>query len=177
MTDHVDSLIDNVLEREGGFVDHPDDRGGPTNMGITQRTLAEFFGRAVSTEEVRDLSRATARAIYRANYWQGPGFAGLHLPPVIAELVFDAGVHHGPHQATRMLQRAAGTTDDGIIGPFTQEAVMTSDLIPLAAGFLAERAEFFGQLITRDPTQAAFAHGWMRRLGEMIRLIPEATER
>ncbi|WP_018875281.1 glycoside hydrolase family 108 protein [Thioalkalivibrio sp. ALJ8] len=176
MTDHVDQLIDNVLQREGGFVDHPDDRGGPTNMGITQRTLAEFFGRDVSTEEVRDLSRETARSIYRANYWNGPGFAGLHLPPVIAELVFDAGVHHGPHQATRMLQRAAGVGDDGIIGPITTEAVAKADTIALAAGLCAERAVFFGRLITRDHSQAAFAHGWLRRLGEMIRLIPEATE-
>ncbi|WP_017941704.1 glycoside hydrolase family 108 protein [Thioalkalivibrio sp. ALE6] len=176
MIDHVDQLIDRILEREGGFVDHPDDRGGPTNMGITQGTLSEYFGRQATVDEVRKLRQDTARAIYRDRYWHKPGFHSLELPTALADMVLDAGVHHGPYQATRMLQRAAGTTDDGIIGPLTQEAVLTSDLIPLAAGFLAERAEFFGQLITRDPSQAAFAHGWMRRLGKLMRQIPEVIE-
>ena len=65
----VECIINEVIERfEGGYSNHPADRGGPTNMGITQATLSEYLGRPASVDEVRSLSRAQAVAIYRSRW-------------------------------------------------------------------------------------------------------------
>ena len=170
----IEHLIDRVIAREGGYVNHPDDRGGPTNMGITQATLASYRGRVVSVDDVRGLSRAEAIAIYRQNYWVRPGFVNLVTSQAVVEMLFDAAVHHGPGTAIRMLQRAAEVVDDGVLGPMTRRAVAGYPSRRLAARFVAERAEELGRIVTARPSQAAFAHGWLRRLGEFIRLIPEA---
>jgi lysozyme family protein len=66
MTTTDDAILAAILRREGGFVNHPADRGGPTHYGITQATLQAWRGRAVSEEDVRALSVEEAKAIYRA---------------------------------------------------------------------------------------------------------------
>jgi lysozyme family protein len=60
VADKIDAMFDDVLRREGGFVDHPADRGGPTKYGITQRTLGHYLGRAVDRAEVEALGRPLA---------------------------------------------------------------------------------------------------------------------
>lgn len=99
----IDDLIEMLLRREGGFVDHPDDRGGPTNFGITQATArAAGYGAAM-----RDLPRSTAADIYRKRYWHETGFDRVNaLAPRIAAELFDTGVNMGPAVATGFLQRA-----------------------------------------------------------------------
>lgn len=169
----IDSIICRVIAREGGFVDHPADRGGPTNMGITQATLAHWRGKPVTAQEVKDLGRDEAVALYRRNYWSGPGLDTLGLNEIAADMVFDTAVHHGPRTAIRLLQRAAGVKDDGLIGPITRRAVADAPARQMAARFIAKRAEVLGRIISRKHSQAAFAHGWFRRLGAFIRLIPE----
>ncbi|MHC9348171.1 glycosyl hydrolase 108 family protein, partial [Clostridium perfringens] len=69
----IDTLLDELIAREGGYVDHPADRGGPTNMGITLG-VARANGFA---GDMRRLPPATARTIYRQLYWDGPGYAAV----------------------------------------------------------------------------------------------------
>ncbi len=103
MIDIATALLDNLLVKEGGFVDHPDDRGGPTNFGITQ-TVALAAG---WTGSMRDLPRERALGIYRRRYWTLPCFdtVAMITPKVAAEL-FDTGVNMGPGVAVAFLQRA-----------------------------------------------------------------------
>ncbi|MDZ7789743.1 MAG: glycosyl hydrolase 108 family protein [Xanthomonadales bacterium] len=165
----IDRFIDRLLVREGGYVDHPADRGGPTNYGITQGTLTDWRGEPVGAAEVQDLTAEEARGIYRDRYWTGPGFDRLvDLPPLITEFLFDTGVHSGPRTAIRMLQRAAGVTDDGLLGPVTRAAVSRTTPRRLAARLITHRGVFLGELIGRDPTQEAFRDGWANRLAEFI---------
>lgn len=168
MSDAIDEMIDALLVREGGYVNHKADKGGPTNMGITQATLSNYRGKPVSIDDVRNLDEAEARAIYRQNYWIAPGFDALGLPPLAQEMLFDAGVNHGPKNAVKQLQSAVGVPADGIIGPMTRNAIAGADAERLPARMIAERVEFFGRIITRSPSQAVFAHGWMRRCKEFI---------
>ncbi len=99
----IDDLIEMLLRREGGFVDHPDDRGGPTNFGITEAT-ARAAGYAGA---MRDLPRSLAADIYRKRYWRDTGFDRVNaLMPRIAAELFDTGVNMGPAVATGFLQRA-----------------------------------------------------------------------
>ena len=168
----IHGLIDRLIQREGGYVYHPADRGGPTNMGITIRTLASWRDREITEEDVINLSRQEAVAIYFEEYWSEPGFEALEMPPVLNEMVFDAAVHHGVHGATRLLQSASGVGVDGKIGPQTRKSVLEASSVELASAFMAARVSLIGSIITRQPSQAVFAHGWMNRMGEFIKMIP-----
>ena len=127
----IERLLDELIDREGGYVNHPDDRGGPTRYGITEAVArAHGYGgpiRALPVEE--------ARAIYRRIYWLRPGFEKIATrAPAIAAELFDTGVNMGPAVAVTFLQRAltalnrGGTdypdlTPDGRVGPATARAL------------------------------------------------------
>lgn len=168
---NIKQLIDDILRREGGFVNHAADRGGATNYGITQETLASWRGRSVSVDEVRDLTEDEAREIYAARYVVEPRFADIEDED-LAALVVDCGVNHGTNRATQWLQQAAGVTVDGQVGPVTLAAVNGKNGHTLFRAVLAERCRFYGKLITRDPSQAPFAAGWMARVAEFIEETP-----
>lgn len=169
MSPEVLAMINRVISREGGdkFTNHPADKGGPTKFGITQNTLKEWRQKDVSVDEVVLLTIDEARKIYYHNYFVTPGFD--KFPPQIQELLFDAAVNHGVYGATVQLQKAVGVTADGVIGPKTLEAIAKMDYGKLWRSLLAERLSYYGKIITNNPSQAVFAHGWMNRVGELLR--------
>ena len=151
--------VERVLAHEGGFVDHPKDPGGATNFGITERVARAWGYRGT----MRNLSRGMAIDIYRENYWNA--IQGDKLPGAVAFQVLDAAVNHGPGNAIRWLQRAAGVADDGRFGPITLAAVKRADTADLALVFGAIRLEFYASLST-FPT---FGRGWTRRFAGNLR--------
>lgn len=168
----VDDLLDGIIEREGGYVDHPADRGGPTNYGITLATFNEALAdpdyALHPSSTIKGLSKSEAKAIYAAKYLIKPKIIAI-APPLLCAFVFDCAVHHGPATAIKWLQRAAGAEDDGRIGPATLARVNA----PYAEAYLlnaviAQRLQHFGRLITKDPSQAVFAHGWMNRVAGLM---------
>jgi lysozyme family protein len=167
-------LISKVIDREGGFVNHPADRGGPTNMGVTQATLASYRGKQVTVEDVRNLGREEVEKIFYEKYWVGSGFVGLNRSVIIEEMLLDAAVHHGPVGAAKLLQLAVGALPDGKIGPETRKAVDAVQSPRLAAAFIAERVAKLGRIITNDSSQAVFAAGWMNRMKGFIKIGPMA---
>ncbi len=119
----IDALIDDILVREGGFVDHPADRGGPTHYGITQATLSRWRQQPVTVQDVQALTLEEARAIYRHDYIERPGF--LRIPDErLRALLVDWGVHSGPQTAIRALQRVLGVRLDGVLGPQTLASLL-----------------------------------------------------
>jgi lysozyme family protein len=103
MTREIDRLITDLIEREGGYVDHPHDRGGPTKFGITAATAAAngYHGR------MRSFPRALAHEIYETRYWTAPAFDQVaKIVPRVAEEMFDSGVNMGPAVSAAFLQRA-----------------------------------------------------------------------
>jgi lysozyme family protein len=162
-----DAIIEEILKREGGFVDHPADKGGPTNHGITQVTLALWRGHEVTVEEVRDLSEGEARDIYVELYIQRPGLFRI-ANDRLRGLMIDSAVNHGIKRAIKMLQWSLGVIPDGVIGPATIKALFAADMNKLYARVCAERARLYGSIITRNPSQAVFAKGWMNRLASFI---------
>ena len=165
----VDELLDEVIAREGGFVHHPADRGGPTKFGITQQTLSAWLGRPATVDEVRTLDEETAREIYVARYLAGPRIDTL--PPEIVPQVFDMAVNHGPRQAVRILQEVLGLAGwrvdvDGVVGPETRRAAIEAQeqMGPFLANAIADqRANFYRRLIAANPSQRVFLRGWLRR--------------
>lgn len=110
-----------TLGHEGGWSDHPADPGRATMKGVTIGVFGAFKGRKVSKDELRNISGADLRAIYRRDYWDK--VRGDDLPPGVDMAVFDAAVNSGPAQAARWLQRSVGAAADGKIGPETLRLV------------------------------------------------------
>ncbi len=175
----IDTILDEIIRREGGYVNHPADRGGPTNFGITAQTLGEWrkLGRPASAAEVQALTKDEARALYRQQYITGPGFEAI-THPALLHLLVDTAVHSGPKRAeagqsgpkraVQWLQAALGVTADGIIGPKTRAALAIADQGVLYSKVLGQRLRHLGRLTTHDPKQSAFAAGWMNRMAEFV---------
>ena len=179
----VDGLIDALIDREGGYVDHPADRGGPTCFGITE-AVARANGYAGA---MRQLPRSEAAAIYRRLYWLRPRFdeVAKRSAGLAAEL-FDTGVNMGPAVAVTFLQRALTAlnrsgkdypdlTPDGRVGPATLAALdaflavrgRTSGETVLLRALEALQGERYLRLAERRPANEAFLYGWLaNRIGE-----------
>jgi lysozyme family protein len=128
-TTHVVPMLG---QAEGGYVDHPSDRGGPTNHGITEEVARRFGYKG----PMRDLPLATALRIYDWQYVRGPGFdriARLSVP--IAKELVDTGVNMGVAVAGEFFQRAlnglnarqthyADVVVDGKVGAASRAAFM-----------------------------------------------------
>lgn len=127
----IDRIIDDLIEREGGYSDNPDDAGGPTCWGITE-AVARRNG---YTGEMRDLPRSVAEAIYRRQYVTGPRFHEVAvLDAGLGEELVDTGVNMGVAVAARMLQRSLNGLNrqqrdypdlqaDGVLGEQTLAAL------------------------------------------------------
>jgi len=178
MANHIDKILDDIIQREGGFVNHPADRGGPTKYGITLPTLREYWklkygrSRTPNITDVKNLTETEARDIYTALYIEAPGFDVL---PSIAmqEAIIDAGVNHGVGAATKFLQHALNLlgetlTVDGIIGPKTLTAANKYPPDLITTLLLAERAKFYGAILRTNKSQLVFAAGWFNRFGNVL---------
>ncbi len=163
-----DILID-LLRREGGFVNDPVDRGGATNMGVTIHTLRahniDVDGDGdIDVQDVQELDFSLVKQIYRDKYWI-PSNAEQLLADV-QPIYFDMVVHHGPANAARILQRAAGIKADGIVGPVTIAHSFTTPIKKI----VGERILFLAGIVHSDRTQHRFWHGWLHRALEFLNL-------
>lgn len=173
----ADRLIDELIEREGGFVNHPADRGGPTRFGITEAVArAHGYSGAMAM-----LPRDEAAAIYRRLYWLRPRFDEIakRAPEVAAEL-FDTGANMGPAVAITFLQRALTALNrngkdypdlvpDGRAGPrtlaaldgFLQARGRRGGQTVLLRALEALQGERYLRLAERRPANEAFLYGWL----------------
>jgi lysozyme family protein len=179
----IDALIDEVIGREGGFSDHPADRGGPTRWGVTER-VARAHGYA---GDMRGFPRTSAVAIYRRMYWLRPAYHRIaERAPTIAAELFDTGVNMGPAVATGFLQRALNALNrggrdypdvatDGKVGPRTLAALDgflavrgKGGLTVLLKAIEALQGERYLRLAETRPANEAFLYGWLaNRVGSM----------
>lgn len=174
MSETLEIALAHTLQVEGDFVDHPADPGGATKFGITKKTLSEFLGRSVTTDDVKNLEWQTAKEIYKQNYWDK--IRGDELPPAMAILAMDVAVNSGVKAAVKNLQRAAnflgaGLVEDGLIGPNTIKGVnkfadSKANLDNMIGEYVAKRGIFYSML----DTFGVFGLGWARRLVSTARL-------
>lgn len=158
----IDVYLEKLKVSEGGYVNHPADRGGPTKYGITLGTLQRWrTDNSLKAKDVRDLTWSEAKSIYRAYYWDT--VRATEMPKGIDYMMFDMAVNHGPRGAARILQRALGVTPDGIIGPITMTAAKQQVPQFLAQSIRDERARFFQDIVRRRPSQEVFLEGWLKR--------------
>ena len=160
MKENFDKSLALILKHEGLYVDHPQDPGGATMKGITLATFTEFKGRAMSKEELRAISDADVRAIYKSRYWDA--VRADELKPGVDLLAFDMAVNKGVGRAAKLMQRGAGVTEDGALGPKSMAAINALDARDFIAKVSEARRDFYKSLKT-FPT---FGKGWLRRVDE-----------
>ena len=166
----VDQLVEDIIVREGGFVNDPADKGGATKFGVTQATLAEHRGHPVSVDEVKNLSLTEARDIYRERYYLKPAYHLLGSEALQGVMV-DFAVHSGPVTATKALQRVLGLPDDGIMGGETMHAANLKDGSRLGIHVLTERQRYLVDIVVRNPSQLKFLRGWTDRVMDQIEAL------
>lgn len=155
-----------VAKWEGGFSDHPNDPGGRTNFGVTQRVYDAYRRRQLQpTRDVRFIAKHEVDRIYRVGYWDTAGCDELAWPLCLA--VFDVAVNSGPARAVKMLQQACGATQDGRFGPLTQAAAQSMDAVECAERVLDIRTAFYRRLVQLRPKSYVFLRGWLRRVDDL----------
>lgn len=161
MNSNFATALQHVLKHEGGFVDHPKDPGGMTNLGVTKATWEEWVGYPVTEKIMRGLTAAQVSPMYRRKYWEK--INGDALPIGIDYVCFDAAVNSGPGRAIKWLQGCVGVDVDGALGPKTLGAVKVFDQDQLIRDYSKRRLSFLADL----PTWDTFGKGWSRRVNEV----------
>jgi lysozyme family protein len=148
--------LDLVLASEGGWVNHPSDPGGETNLGVTKAVWEEYVGHPVKT--MKDLTKADVAPLYELKYWK-TSYCEV-LPRGLDLVVFSMAVNAGPGRSVKLLQSAIGCVPDGVIGPRTRELISASNSANLIEKFSTFRREYYKSL----KTFPIFGKGWLARV-------------
>ena len=145
MSDRFTICLPITLAHEGGYVDHPKDPGGATNLGVTIGTLSGWLGRKATKAEVKALTVAAVTPIYRKNYWDAASCGAYRAGADLC--VFDAAVNSGPGRAIGWAKAVkAGADAKAFVGQYCDARL----------GFLK-----------RLGTWSTFGKGWSRRVAEI----------
>ncbi|MCK9441794.1 MAG: hypothetical protein M0Q13_10280 [Methanothrix sp.] len=159
-----------VLKYEGGYVNDPDDKGGATNKGVTQKVYDLYRkSNKLELQSVRYIINKEIEDIYYNEYW----VAGKcnDLPNKVAIAHFDTCVNSGIKRGSKILQKAAGVIDDGIIGNQTLIAVKRYAETVLMNRYLDERIRFLNRIVESNPTQNKFLRGWLNRVENLRKVL------
>jgi lysozyme family protein len=157
MTQNFRDCLELVLKHEGGYVDHPKDPGGRTNLGVTQRVWEEWIGHEVDEKAMRALTPALVAPMYEMKYWRTSYCE--KLPRGLDLLVFSMAVNAGSGRSVKLLQDAIGVVADGIIGPRTMARINEANVETLIDKFSEARRQFYRGL----KTFPVFGKGWLSR--------------
>lgn len=156
-----DDCLRIVLKEEGGYVDNPQDPGGRTNLGVTQRVWEGWVDHPVNEAVMRSLTPSMVAPLYRAQYWNAISGDGLPMPLALA--VFDFAVNAGVGRAARFLQMICGAAADGHIGPGTiaavNQAVAIKGMGDICRRFMNARRDYYRSL----KNFPIFGRGWLNR--------------
>lgn len=163
---NFDKAFEMLIGHEGGFTDNPKDRGNWTSgkIGVGQLKGTNYGISAMSYpgENIKEMTLVRAKDIYQRDYWWK---AGCDLVPDCVKFdLFDTAVNAGPGAAIRMLQRAVGVEDDGVIGPKTMLALSSMDPERLDKRFNGHRLDHLNNL----DTWPDFGRGWAQRIAENL---------
>ena len=153
--------FEQMLKSEGGFVNHPSDPGGMTNLGVTKATWENWVGRESDEAEMRGLTPEKVEPLYKKKYWDA--VRADELPVGLDYLMFDFGVNAGPGRAIKVMQSAVGVTPDGGFGPLTLAAVQAIDPVELIEKFSQAKEDFYRSL----GTFTTFGKGWLNRVADV----------
>ena len=152
------------------YTDRPNDRGGPTKFGITLKTLSDYRGKDCTAEDVRELSEAEAKKIYKDLYWDR-----LKLSEVdnmnLCMVLFDQAVNRGTWKVTEQIQKILGVKVDGVFGPVTLQAVNAINPKKLIIKFIIEAQMAYVDMAIHGHGQLENLKGWIARTHKLLELV------
>ena len=157
MTNNFRDCLELVLKHEGGFVDHPKDPGGMTNLGVTKKVWEEWVGHPVTEKDMRELTPAIVAPMYEMRYWRTSYCE--KLPRGLDLLVFSMAVNAGSGRSVKLLQDAIGVLPDGVIGPNTMAKINEANVETLIDKFSEARTDYYKGL----KLFPVFGRGWLNR--------------
>lgn len=159
-------LIPFILRWEGGYTDDPDDLGGPTNRGITLKTLRTAYGNKATTADLRRMTDTQWQHIFKTYYWDRWQADRIHdqaIANILVDWTWASGVH-----AIRIPQRMLGVTPDGIVGSRTLNALNSHpDPQSLFNDIKASRVAFVTRICRSRPQNKKFRQGWLNRINAL----------
>jgi len=161
MKENWDDSFAAVLKHEGGFVNHPKDPGGMTNLGVTKAAWESYVGKTVDEAFMRSLTPEVVKPFYKAMYWDK--IKGDQLPAGVDYAAYDLAVNSGVGRAAKFLQTIAGVTADGILGPKSMGAIRECDPEQTVDALCDMRLDFLKRLNTFD----TFGKGWIIRVNDV----------
>jgi len=166
MKDNFDECLKMLLHHEGGYVNHPKDPGGETNLGVTKRVYEKWGG----TKDMKDLTVEDVAPIYKKEYWDKCRCDDLESG--VDWAVFDWAVNSGTGRASKAIQKICGAAQDGAIGPKTLALINKQNTEYVVEEFGKIRQDFYESLKTFD----TFGKGWTRRNKETTAKALEMIE-
>ncbi len=169
-----DQAFEKLIGHEGGFQKDYNDRGnwttGKIGVGTLKGTKYGISAMSYPSEDIENLTLDRAKFLYRRDFW-GPAGCDA-VPDVIKFDLFDTAVHTSapgrPTTAIKMLQRAVGVRDDGVLGTKTLMAISTFDQFRLFARFNGERLDY----TNNNPQQfARYGRGWTQRIADNLKAV------
>ena len=160
---------------EGGYVNHPADRGGETYAGIARNIYPNLTLWGIIDEKKKQFpngiiprnTKFPELSDYVEDFFLGvwnKNNIGSIKHQMLANLLFDFIVHSGSKNAVKPLQRLVGVNDDGVIGQKTLQAINNADGDKLYLDLLEYRKQFLNNIVARDTSQSVFLKGWMNRI-------------
>jgi len=160
MNTNFELCLSHLLQHEGGYVNHPQDPGGRTNLGVTQAVWEDWIDRSVSEDEMKALTPAKVAPLYQELYWDR--IKADNLASGLDYCVFDAAVNSGVSRAVKWLQTIANVPADGVVGAETLKAAKTASI----EKYCAHRMEF----LKGRSNWPTFGKGWERRVREVEKI-------
>jgi len=161
MKENWEACFAMVLKHEGGFVNHPKDPGGMTNLGVTRTNWELYLDHDVTEADMRALTPEMVKPFYKKNYWDK--IRGDELPSGVDYAAYDLAVNSGTGRAAKYLQQIAGVTADGVIGPRSMEAIKKCDAEDVVDEICNMRMDFLKGLGTFE----TFGKGWTIRVNDV----------
>ncbi len=147
--ENFEKALQFLFPSEGGYVNDKDDKGGPTNMGVTQSTYNSYRrNKGLSTKSVKEITREEAINLYYENYWKMSGADNIS-DPNMAVALFDTAVLHGPSMAKKYYEQSNGDLNK----------------------FLDIRQKIYDEIVAKDSSQKKFYQGWNNRVNNLRKNI------
>lgn len=160
------NLMPFIIKWEGGFVNNPLDKGGPTMKGVTLKTYQKYYGSNKTVEDLKKISDDEWYTIFKVGYWD-PCKADQIKSQSVANIIVDWAYNSGVKTAIKNVQKYLGVVADGIIGPKTLGAL--NNIHPRTAfdSIKKLREDFYKRIVKNNPSQSIFLKGWMNRINDL----------
>lgn len=165
MQENFDFCLKEVLKHEGGYVDHPKDPGGATNLGCTKKVWEEWIGHEVTKDDIRALTVSDVAPLYKKKYWDV--VRGDELPSGVDSSVFDCAINSGTGRAAKIAQKICGVAQDGAIGPTSLAAIKRICEEEGVRYFIEEYNDARLRFLQALPTFEHFGKGWSKRVSDV----------